>query len=78
MEKLDKHISDFTNILLGKIQINFEKYFLLIKEENVEITANPFISSLIGFYLKNKISVILIASQENLHHYSSINRKFVF
>ena len=78
MEKLDKHISDFTNILLGKIQINFDKYFLLVKEDDIEITANPFITSLIGFYLKNKINVILIASQENLHHYSSINRKFVF
>ncbi len=77
MEKLDKHISDFTNILLGKIQINFDKYFLLIKENDVEITANPFITSLIGFFLKNKTNVILIASQENLHHYSSINKKFV-
>jgi len=77
MEKLDKHISDFTNILLGKININFEKYFLLVKEEDIEITANPFISSLIGFFLKNKTNVILIASQESLNHYSAINRKFV-
>jgi len=78
MEKLDMHISDFTNIILGKIQINFDKYFLLVKENDLEITANPFISSLIGFYLKNKVNVILIASQENLHHYSTINKKFVF
>ena len=72
------HISDFTNIILGKIQINFDNYFLLVKENDLEITANPFISSLIGFYLKNKVNVILIASQENLHHYSTINKKFVF
>jgi hypothetical protein len=59
------------------MNINFEKYFLLIKEEHLEITANPFICSLIGFLLKNKKNVVLIASQENLIHYLTINKKFV-
>ena len=73
MENIDTHFSDFSNILLGKININIKNYFLLIKEENIYITANPFICSLIGFFLKNKTNVIFIASQESLNHYSSIN-----
>ena len=77
MEKLDEHITDFSNYLLGKLNINFNNYFISIKEEHLDISANPFISTLIGFYLKNKFNVILIASQENLIHYSTINRKFV-
>jgi hypothetical protein len=77
MEKLDEHISDFTNYLLGKLRINFENYYISLKEENLEISSNPFISCLLGFYLKNKVNVILVASQENLIHYSTINKKFV-
>jgi hypothetical protein len=77
MELIDKYVPDFSNILLGKTLLNFNNYFLLLSEENVKISANPFISILIPYLIKNNTNVILIVNQESLHHYSSIAKKFV-
>ena len=77
MELIDKYVPDFSNYLLSKVPINFPNYFLLINEENVAINANPFICTLISFYLKNNSNVILVASQESLNHYALILKKFV-
>ena len=77
MEAIDIYIPDFTNYLLNKIPINFNNYFLLIKEENTLISANPFLCLLISFYLKNNINVILAGVQESLNHYTTILKKMV-
>jgi hypothetical protein len=77
MELIDKYVPDFTNILTGKTKLNFNNYFMLLTEESVKITANPFISILISFLLKNNTNVILLINQESLHHYATIAKKFV-
>jgi hypothetical protein len=77
MELIDKYVPDFSNIILGKHNINFDNYFLLLSEESVKITANPFISILVPYLIKNNTNVILIINQESLHHYSTIAKKFV-
>jgi hypothetical protein len=77
MDKIDKYVPDFSSYILSKSLINFEDYFFLISEENTKIQANPFISVLIAFYLKNNMNVILVSNYESLHHYSSIAKKFV-
>lgn len=77
MELIDKYVPEYINMLTGKVPINFENYFLLLTEDNINISANPFVASLIAFYLKNNINVILISSQEPLHHYSTVCKKFV-
>lgn len=77
MEIIDQYVPEFSNYLLSKIPINFNNYFILLNEENIYTSANPFISLLISFYLKNNTNVILIASQESLNHYSTIAKKFV-
>jgi hypothetical protein len=77
MESIDKYVPDFSNYLLTKLQINFSNYLLFINEENIYTNANPFICSLIAYYIKNDMNVILIANQESLHHYSTIAKKFV-
>ena len=77
MELIDKYVPDFQNYLTNKAHINFQSYFLLLNEENVFTSANPFISTLVAFYLKNNVNVILAASQESLNHYSLVMKKFV-
>jgi hypothetical protein len=76
MDIIDKYIPDFSNLLLNQASLIEDNYFLLLSEENINISANPFISSLLSFYLKNNINVILLPTYESLHHYSSILKKF--
>jgi hypothetical protein len=77
MELIDKYVPDFTNFILGKTNINFNNYFLLLSEENVKITSNSFISVLVPYLIKNNTNVILVVNQESLHHYATIAKKFV-
>jgi hypothetical protein len=78
MEIIDKYVPEFTNYLTQNKQlINFDNYFLLCSEENITMNNNPFIAQLIYFYLKlNTFNVILISTQESLHHYSQLAKKF--
>jgi hypothetical protein len=77
MELIDKYVPDFSNILTGKTLLNFNNYFMLLSEESVRITANPFVSILVPYLIKNNINVILLVNQESLHHYATIAKKFV-
>lgn len=78
MDQLDNFIPDFTNILLGKKNTNGGIYNCLLSESNINISANPMLSLMIAFYLKNNVSVFLISGQESLIHYSSICKKMSF
>ncbi len=77
MESIDQYVPEFSSYLLSKIPINFENYFMLLNEETIKTTANPFICLLNAFYIKNGINVILVGCQESLNHYSTISKKFV-
>jgi hypothetical protein len=77
MELIDKYVPDFVNMICGIKPINFKSFFLLLSEDNVRTTANPFVSTLVPFYLKNGTNVILIVNQESLHHYSTVAKKHV-
>ena len=77
MESIDKYVPDFSNYITGKIEINFPSFTWLISEENIKTSSAPLIATLIPYYLKNNLNVILIVCQESLHHYSTISRKYV-
>lgn len=77
MELIDKYVPDFINMITGTKAINFNSFFMLLSEDNVRTTANPFVSTLIPFYIKNGVNVILIVNQESLHHYSTVAKKHV-
>ncbi len=78
MELIDKYVPDFINMISGIKPINFKSFFLLLSEDNVSTNANPFIATLVPFYLKNGVNVILVVNQESLHHYSAISKKHVY
>jgi len=77
IESIDKYIPDFSNYLSGKAAINYRNYLLLLNEQTINTSANPFICCLISFFIKNNIHVILASSSESLHHYSNILKKCV-
>jgi hypothetical protein len=76
MESIDKYVPDFINILTEKHALSFNNYLFLLAEDNIYVNSNPFISTLMFFYIKYNINVILCLSQESLHHYSTIAKKF--
>jgi hypothetical protein len=78
MELIDNFVPDFTNILLGKKNVLGGTYNCVLSETNINISASPMISLMIAYYLKNNVSVFLIAGQESLIHYSSICKKMSF
>lgn len=78
MDLIDNFVPDFTNILLGKKSLGASNYTCILSETTVNISANPMISNMIAFYLKNNISVFFVSSQEALIHYSTICKKMSF
>jgi hypothetical protein len=77
IETIDKYIPDFSNYLTNKTPVNFKNYLLLLNEQTINVSGNPFICSLISFFIKNNINVILVAGAESLHHYSNVLKKCV-
>lgn len=77
IETIEKYIPDFTNYLTNKIPINYQNYTLLLTEQTINTSSNPFICCLISFFIKNNINVILVAGAESLHHYSNVLKKCV-
>lgn len=75
MELLDNYVPDFTSILLGQKPLSSSNYSVVISESDANISANPLISLLVGFYIKNGVSVVLMSAENALIHYTAICKK---